>query len=77
MFNNYPWKASELAQYYFYDYFKFVSIVSNKTGEGIFFAKKYLHFQSITQHFHNSSPSKILVGLFGPLLLNKADKDVI
>ncbi len=47
MFDNYQWKGSELAQYYLYNYFNLVSIVFNKTGKGILFAKEYLHFPSI------------------------------
>ncbi len=77
MFDNYQWRGSELAQYYLYDYFKLVSIVSNKTSEGIPFAKKHLHFPSVTQRLCNTSPCRIIVALIGPLSLNKTDKDAI
>ncbi len=77
MFDNYQWRGSELAQYRLYDYFNLVSIVSNKTGEGILFAKEHPHFQSVTQHLCNASPCKTFVALFGSLSLNKADKDAI
>lgn len=77
MFNNYLLKGSELAQYFFYNYFNLVSIISNKIGKGIPFAKKYLHFLSVTQPLCNANPCKTPVALFGPLSLNKADKDAI
>lgn len=77
IFNNYQWRGFELAQYYFYDYFKLISIISNKTGKGIPFIKKYSHFLSITHCLYNASPCKTLVALFSYLSLNKADKDTI
>ncbi len=70
MFDNYQWRGYELAQYCLYDYFKLVSIVSNKTGEGIPYAKKHPHFPSVTQRLCNASPCKTFVALFRPLSLN-------
>ncbi len=77
MFDNYQWRRSELAQYCLYDYFKLVTIVSNKTGEGVLFAKEDPHFPSDTQCFCNAGPCKTLVALFGPLTLIEVDKDAI
>lgn len=78
MFHIYQQKNFKLlAQYCLYNYFKLVSIISNKTGEDILFTKKYPHFLSVTQHLCNASPYKTLVALFGPLSLNKADKNTI
>lgn len=77
MFDNCWQKGSKLAQYYFYDYFKLVSIVYNKTGKGILLAKKHPYFPSIIQRLYNTSPYKTLMALFRPLSLNKVDKDTI
>lgn len=77
MFDNYQQRDSELAPYYFYNYFKLVSIISNKTGKGIPFAKEYPHFLFVTQRFYNASSCKNLMTLFELLSFNKADKDAI
>lgn len=77
IFDNYQWIGSELAQYCLYDYFKLLSIVSNKTNEGILFAKEHLYFPSVTKLLYNASPYNTLVVIFGPLSLNKTDKNVI
>lgn len=40
MFSNYQLTGYKLAQYYLHDYFKLISIVSNKIGKDILFIKK-------------------------------------
>lgn len=67
----------ELAQYSFYDYFKHVSIVSNKTDKGILFVKDHLQFLSITQQLFNISPYKTFVAPVELLSTNKAVENAI
>ena len=77
MFDYYQWKGLELAQYSLYDYFKLVSIVSNKFDKGILFPRNYSQFGSVTQLLCNNSLCKTLVALVGPLSTNKAVEDAI
>ena len=77
MFDNYQWIGSELAQYSLHDYFKLVSIVSNKTDESIPFANDYPQFLSFTQQLYKINPCKTCIALVRLLLINEAAKDTI
>ncbi len=77
IFDKYQWKDSQLAQYCLYDYFKLVSIISNKTSKNILFAKEHPYFPSVNWRFCNITSFKTLMTLFGLLSLKEADENAL
>lgn len=67
MFHHYEEKSYKLAQYYLYNYFKLISIISNKTSEGIPFTKNIFIFRPSFSVFATLALTRLLglyLGLF-------------